>query len=100
MMKVTGFPSGQRLVCALQTFAKSGRASAFTGFALFEMTAKSRAIAGKTQATKNKKMLVTRPKDTHSPAGEIGPGVIFVQFAPCLNGHEGHVPLEPPAGQT
>jgi hypothetical protein len=45
MTKMTGLPSGQRLVWALQTLTKSGRVMTSTVLALLEITARSRAAA-------------------------------------------------------
>ena len=59
--RVTGLPSGQRLVWALQTFTKSATVTEFTVFALLDIRARSRAAASVTLVTSKKKTPSMRP---------------------------------------
>src|SRR5271165_5766292 len=66
MMKVTGLPSGQWLVCPLPSFTRSGRVIEDRELTLLETIARSRAAARVTLAMRNRQTLRVRLWNTRS----------------------------------
>ena len=85
MINVTGFPSGQRLVWALQTFTKSGKEIAPSEFALFETTARSRAAAQERLAATNSEAPISFRKNTLAPSTHKSHVAILMDFGHWLN---------------
>lgn len=85
MINVTGFPSGQRLVWALQTFTKSGKEIAPSEFALFETTARSRAAAQERLAATNSEAPISFRKNTLAPSTHKRHVAILMDFGHWLN---------------
>src|ERR1700674_5750562 len=100
MIKVTGLPSGQRLVWALHSFTRSLTVTAVTVFALFDTRARSRAAASEAPLNINTNTLkVLRTAfwyDNAPPPPAVNRlRLIVLQLSLPLNVDEVYVPLEP-----
>src|SRR5581483_6374312 len=77
MIKVTGLPSGQRVVWPLQTLANSGRVSSWMALDRLEITARSRAVAvAETSRMKPRMMMFFRASTPVSGCNSLPAEVI------------------------
>src|ERR1035438_123490 len=91
MTKVTGLPSGQRLVWALQSLTRSGTVAAPIALDLFETRAMSRAAASEAASTTKTKIRKKRWQSTLVlPTKSIELRKIVLEERSFVKGNEGH----------
>src|ERR1700721_2844219 len=91
MMNMTGLPSGQRLVWALQSLTRSGTVTAPIALDLFETRAMSRAAAGEAASTTKTKIRKKRWQSTLVlPTKSIELRKIVLEERSFVKGKEAH----------